>query len=85
MTTHLLWQRPKLETWLREKMISILTNTALFRAIRLFYRQIAIHQEIPFELCIPNQQTAKTLERSERGEDVHRARNAEDLFDKLGI
>lgn len=29
--------------------------------------------------------TAETLAKSERGEDVHHARDADDLFDQLGI
>jgi DNA-damage-inducible protein J len=33
----------------------------------------------------PNALTAETLEKSERGEDVHRAKDAADLFHRLGI
>ncbi|GHU03457.1 antitoxin DinJ [Alphaproteobacteria bacterium] len=29
--------------------------------------------------------TAETLEKSEQGEDVHHAKDAEDLFNQLGI
>lgn len=35
--------------------------------------------------AIPNALTAATLEKSERGEDVYRAENADDLFQQLGI
>ena len=54
-------------------------------AIRLFYRQIELHQGIPFDVKIPNKLTAETLRKSEQGEDVHRAKDADDLFDQLGI
>ncbi len=54
-------------------------------AIRLFYRQIELHHGIPFEVKMPNKLTAQTLRKSERGEDVHRAKDADDLFDQLGI
>jgi len=33
----------------------------------------------------PNKLTRETLEKSARGDGVHRARDAKDLFDKLGI
>lgn len=54
-------------------------------AIRLFYRQIELHHGIPFEVKIPNKQTVETLRKSERGEEIHRAADADDLFDQLGI
>ena len=54
-------------------------------AIRLFYRQIELHHGIPFDVKIPNKLTTQTLCKSERGEDVHSAKDANDLFDRLGI
>ncbi len=54
-------------------------------AIRLFYRQIELHRGIPFDVKLPNKQTAETLRRSERGEEVYRATDADDLFDQLGL
>ncbi|MDO8275469.1 MAG: type II toxin-antitoxin system RelB/DinJ family antitoxin [Serpentinimonas sp.] len=40
---------------------------------------------MPFEMRAPNALTAKTLAKSERGEDVHHAKHADDLFKQLGI
>lgn len=37
-----------------------------------------------FELT-PNQLTDETLVKSERGEDLHSAKDAEGLFDQLGV
>ena len=54
-------------------------------AIRLFYKQIELHHGIPFDVRIPNKLTAETLRKSEQHEDVHQAKDADDLFDKLGI
>ena len=54
-------------------------------AIRLFYKQIELHHGIPFDVRIPNKLTAETLRKSEQREDVHQAKDADDLFDKLGI
>ncbi len=42
-------------------------------AVRLFYRQIELNQGIPFDVKLPNNLTATTLEKSDRGEDVHPA------------
>ena len=42
-------------------------------------------QRLPFEMKVPNRLTTETLAKSERGEDVHQAEDAEDLFDKLSI
>jgi len=54
-------------------------------AVRLFYRQIELNQGIPFDVKIPNKLTVKTLEKSDLGEDVQSAKDADDLFDQLGI
>jgi DNA-damage-inducible protein J len=34
---------------------------------------------------VPNKLTAETLAKSERGEDVRHAKDANDLFEQLGI
>ena len=54
-------------------------------AIRLFYKQIELQRGIPFDVRIPNKLTSETLRKGELGEDVHRAKDADDLFDQLGI
>ena len=53
--------------------------------MRLFYRQIELNQGIPFDVKIPNKLTVETLAKSDRGEDIHSAKDADDLFDQLGI
>ena len=34
---------------------------------------------------VPNAMTAETLAKSERGEDIHHAKDVDDLFGQLGI
>ena len=46
-------------------------------AVRLLYRQIALRREFPLELRVPNKLTAKTLDKSDRGEEI-------EAFDSLG-
>lgn len=52
---------------------------------RMTLAKIAKEKALPFELHIPNSETIAVLEKSERGEDLHHAKNADDLFDQLGI
>ncbi|MHB8167549.1 MAG: type II toxin-antitoxin system RelB/DinJ family antitoxin, partial [Sulfuricella sp.] len=46
---------------------------------------VAKDKALPFEMRIPNKLTAETLAKSERDEDIHHAKDANDLFGKLGI
>jgi len=39
-------------------------------AVRLLYRQIALRREFPLELRVPNKLTAKTLDKSDRGDEI---------------
>jgi len=39
-------------------------------AVRLLYRQIALRREFPLELRVPNKLTARTLAKSDRGEEI---------------
>jgi DNA-damage-inducible protein J len=53
--------------------------------IRMALIRVARDKAIPFPVKVPNSLTAETLRKSERGEDVHAAKDAGDLFKKLGI
>jgi DNA-damage-inducible protein J len=54
-------------------------------AVRLFYRQLYLYLGIPFDIKIPNEMTARTLDKSDRGEDIHQANDAEALFEQLDL
>jgi DNA-damage-inducible protein J len=47
--------------------------------------KIAKEKALPFEMRVPNKLTVETLSKSERGEDIHHAKDANDLFGQLGI
>ncbi len=49
-------------------------------AIRLFYRQIAIRGEFPLELRSPNQLTAETLSKADRGEELESFSSADEIY-----
>ena len=53
--------------------------------IRMALVRVARDKAVPFPVKVPNALTAETLRKSERGEDVHTAKNADDLFEDLGI
>ena len=53
--------------------------------VRIALTKIAKEKALPFDMRVPNALTAETLAKSERGEDVLRAKDAEDLFQQLGI
>ena len=66
-------------------MIMRLKEKIVRETIALVKTRIAREKVLPFETRIPNELTAQTLAKSERGEDVYHARDADDLFDQLGI
>ncbi len=53
-------------------------------AITLFYKQVALHKGIPFELKIPNAETQAAMREAEQGlKGRKRYANAKALFDDL--
>jgi DNA-damage-inducible protein J len=55
------------------------------QAIAIFYKQVVLRQGLPFNVAIPNETTRRTFEATEAGRDVILCKNAEDMFEKLGI
>ena len=53
--------------------------------IRMALIRVARDQALPFAVKVPNALTAETLRKSERGEELHIAEDAEDLFRQLDI
>lgn len=53
-------------------------------AVRILLTRTAKEKALPLELR-PNKLTARTLRKSERGEDLHRATDAKDFFKQLGV
>lgn len=53
--------------------------------IRIALTKIAKEKALPFDMRVPNALTADTLEKSDRGEEVYHAKDADDLFNQLGI
>ncbi|MBI3987121.1 MAG: type II toxin-antitoxin system RelB/DinJ family antitoxin [Lentisphaerae bacterium] len=49
-------------------------------AIRMFYRQITLRGGLPFAVMIPNEQTAATLGKSRRGEEIEEFADLNRMF-----
>jgi DNA-damage-inducible protein J len=58
-------------------------NISMSEAISMYLSQITLHKGIPFEVKIPNEVTAKTLEDSENGKALHKVDSVDELFQEL--
>ncbi len=47
--------------------------------------RVAQDKALPFEIRVPNRETAATLAATDRGEDLVRCQDANELFAKLGL
>jgi DNA-damage-inducible protein J len=54
-------------------------------AIRMFYKQIAMRNGLPFDARVPNATTLEALRDADSGRNLTRHADADDLFRKLGI
>ena len=79
--------RARVDETLKQEATAILATMGLTVAdfVRIGLTRVVSEQRLPFEMEVPNRLTTETLAKSERGEDVHQAEDAEDLFDKLSI
>lgn len=79
--------RVRIDEALKNEAAAVLADMGLTVSdvVRIALTKIAREKRLPFEMCIPNEITAETLAKSERGEDVHHARDADDLFKQLCI
>jgi DNA-damage-inducible protein J len=79
--------RARVEPDLKERAEGILAAVGMTptEAIRLFYRQVVLMEGIPFEIRIPNESTLRTMDRTDRGDDLHTFKTAEEMFEELGI
>lgn len=55
------------------------------QVITMLYKQVSRKHEIPFDLNLPNKETKKAIDEARKGKGVVTSKNADDLFNKLGI
>lgn len=79
--------RARINQEIKDEAAAVLADMGLTVSdvVRIALTKIAKEKVLPFDMGVPNELTRQTLARSERGEDVHHAKDAEDLLQQLGI
>jgi len=79
--------RARVDEALKNEAAAVLAGMGLTVSdvVRIALTKIAKEKALPFEMRAPNALTTQTLAQSDRGEDVHRAKDADELFGQLGI
>ncbi len=79
--------RARIDEALKNEAARVLSDMGLTVSdvVCILLTKIAKEKKLPFDMSIPNKLTAETLRKGARGEDVHRAKDADDLFKQLGI
>ena len=65
-----------------QKILNTL-NLSMSEAISLYLTQVTLHRGIPFDIRIPNDLTVKTIEKTERGEELNEVSSVDELFQEL--
>ena len=50
-----------------------------------FYKQVELCGGLPFKVVVPNEQTGKTFQQTDDGQDLTVCEDAQDMFKKLGL
>ena len=58
-------------------------HISMSEAISMYLTQVTLQKGIPFDLKIPNELTAETIRKSERGEEIHKVNTIDELFKEL--
>lgn len=54
-------------------------------AINIFFRQVKLRRGLPFPVEIPNDKTLKVFKDSEEGKGLVKCKDADDMFNRLGV
>ncbi len=75
--------RARIDEALKNEAAAVLAGMGLTVSdvVRIALTKIAKEKALPFEMRVPNALTSETLTKSERGEDLHHAKDADDLFE----
>jgi DNA-damage-inducible protein J len=79
--------RARIDGQVKEKAAAVLNEMGLSvsDAIRLMLVRVAAEKALPFKVKVPNAKTEAAFRASDRDEGVTRAKDAADMFAKLGI
>jgi len=78
--------RSRISTDVKEKAMAVLGEMGLTISdvMRIVLTRVAKENALPFDLK-PNKLTRETMLKTAQGAEVHQAKDATDLFNKLGI
>lgn len=79
--------RARIEPKLKHDAESVLSKLGLSfsQAIELFLCQVNMRKGLPFDVKIPNKETRKAMEDTDKGKGIVRCKDTKDMFEKLGI
>jgi DNA-damage-inducible protein J len=79
--------RARIEPELKIEVENILSDLGLTfsEAVHLLCRQIKLQRGLPFDVRIPNELTARTLNASKQGKGVKRFASKKELYTDLGL
>lgn len=77
----------EIDDCLQETAINVLNKNGLSieEFVKLILNRVSEDNSFIFDIDIPNELTQKTLDKSNQGQDIYKAQNADDLFEQLGI
>jgi DNA-damage-inducible protein J len=79
--------RARLEPDLKDHAEAVFHNLGLnaTQAITMFYKQVELRKGLPFDVAIPTTTTLRTFKATDEERDLIICKDADDMFDKLGI
>lgn len=79
--------RARIDGQVKDQATAVLAEMGLSvsDAIRIMLMRIAAEHALPFEVRVPNAVTEAALRESDRDEGITRAKDAADMFSKLGL
>ena len=87
MTTKSAMIRARVDPALKAEVEGIFHELGLSvtEAVTLFYQQVRLNKGLPFEVRIPNETTLQTFQDTDGGRHVVRCKDAQEMFQRLGI
>ena len=79
--------RARIEPDLKAKAESIFHELGVTpsQVITMLYKQVSRKHEIPLDLHLPNDETARAIKEARKGKNAVICKDPDDLFKKLGI
>ena len=79
--------RARLEPDLKQHAETVFHRLGLnaTQAITMFYKQVELRKGLPFDVAIPTSTTDQTFRVTDEGKDLVLCKDADDMFNKLGI